>query len=346
VGCDKESSGEAGAAAFTPPPTNVETATVLRQTLTDQFTAVGSIEANESITIVSEIDAIVMHLPFREGAPVMAGDLLIQLDDRERRAQLKRAEALREQARVTFERVDHIVKEGVGSPQDLDDAQAALHVAEADVTLARARLTKTRILAAFDGVIGTRVVSPGAFVRAGERVTTLTQLKELRVSFSVPERFSRKLRLGAEVSVTSIAFPDQAFTGRIEVIDPILDEMTRNVLVIARVANPDSTLRPGMSADLSATFSERAEALTVVSEAIFAEGDQFLVYTVGEDNTVSRVSLTLGLRLPNAVEVLSGLEAGQVVVRAGHQKLYPGAVVAPIAGESAAESDASGGGES
>jgi membrane fusion protein (multidrug efflux system) len=263
VGCDKQSADEAGAAAFTPPPTNVETATVLRQTLTDEFSAVGSIEANESIAIVSEIDAIVMHLPFREGAPVMAGDLLVQLDDRERRAQLKRAEALLEQALATFERVDHIVKEGVGSPQDLDDAQAALHVAEADVALTQARLTKTRILAAFDGVTGTREISPGAFVRAGEKVTTLTQLKELRVSFSVPERFSRKLRLGAEVSVTSIAFPEQAFTGRIEIIDPILDEMTRNVLVIAKVANPDGNLRPGMSADLSATFSERAEALTV-----------------------------------------------------------------------------------
>jgi membrane fusion protein (multidrug efflux system) len=332
MGCSSETTEEAGGTAFTPPPTIVETATVQRRTLTDQLHAVGSINASETITIVSEIDAIVTHIPFREGAAVVQGDLLVQLDDRERRAQLMRAEALREQAVATHKRVKRIVDEGVGSPQDLDDARAELQVAEAEVALARVRLTKTRILAAFDGVIGQREISPGAFLRAGEKITTLSQISELRISFSVPERFTHKLSLGAGVSVTTIAYPGKAYTGRIDVIDPTLDETTRNVLVIARVANPDGKLRPGMSANLSATLSEKADALTVVSEAIFAEGDQFLVYVVGADNTVSQVSVTLGLRLPDAVEVLSGLEAGQIVVRAGHQKLYPGAVVSPVTG--------------
>jgi membrane fusion protein (multidrug efflux system) len=304
---------------------------VAEGTVVDRFAAVGTVEAGESVTVVAEIDAVVVAIPFAEGQAVAAGALLAQLDDEQLRAEVARAEALRDQRRVTHERIRSIVEQGAGAPQDLDDAAAALKVAQADLDLARARLAKTRITAPFAGIVGSRRISPGAFLRAGDAVTDLAQISRLRITFSAPERTLGRLRRGAEVTVTTTAYPDLALRGVITVIEPQLDPGTRSARIIAEAANPESLLRPGMSADVSVVLAERPGALTVPSEAVFVEAGQALVYVVQPDSSVVRTVVELGTRLPDAVEVLSGLQAGAEVVRAGHQKLYPGAKVMPVA---------------
>jgi membrane fusion protein (multidrug efflux system) len=329
AGCGGDA-GPAGGGGFAFPPTAVEIAPVVRGTVADRFEAVGPIEAGEAVTIVSEIDAAVVSLPFREGDPIRKGDLVAQLDDAELRAELARTEALSDQQRISYERVKFVVESNAGAAQDLDDAQAALKVAEANVDLARARLAKTRVTAPFDGVIGSRKVSPGKFLRAGEAITELAAIREIKVTFSAPERYLRKLARGARVSVSTTAYPGYELTGTIDVVEPVLDPATRSVRVVARVSNPEGRFRPGMSADVSAILDERAGALTIPSEAVFAEGDQFLAYVVGADSTVTKARLSLGTRLADVVEVLEGLEPGMSVVRAGHQKLFPGAKVNPV----------------
>jgi hypothetical protein len=113
-------------------------------------------------------------------------------------------------------------------------------------------------------------------------------------------------------------------------VEASLDPATRSVRIMARVTNTNGRLRPGMSADVTAVLRERANAVTVPDEAVFAEGEQFFVYSVKEDNTVARTAVTLGTRMAGAVEVLAGLEPGTRVVRAGHQKLFEGAKVMPV----------------
>jgi len=328
-GCGGEQA-EGGAGGFQFPPTTVEVASVEAGAIRDVFETVGTIEAVETVTLVSEIDAAVIELPFREGDEITKGSLIARLDDAELAADLARAEAVREQRAASHERIRRVVEQNAGSAQDLDDAGSALKVAEADVALARARLAKTRILAPFDGIVGPREVSPGAFVRAGQPIARLAQISQLEVVFSVPERYSADLVRGAEVKVSTPAFPGRELEGRVYVVDPILDPRTRNVRVIARVPNPGNRVRPGMSANVEATLAAREHALTIPSEAVFAEGDQFLAYVVQPDSSVARANLKLGRRLADRVEVLEGVEAGATVVRAGHQKLFPGAKVAPV----------------
>ena len=108
--------------------------------------------------------------------------------------------------------------------------------------------------------------------------------------------------------------------GKIDVIDPVLDEATRSANVIARVPNPGNRFRPGMSANVSAVLSERMNALTIPSEAVFAEGTQMFVYVVGPDSSVARTPVKLGTRLADVVEVVEGLKEGDRIVRAGHQR--------------------------
>jgi membrane fusion protein (multidrug efflux system) len=100
---------------------------------------------------------------------------------------------------------------------------------------------------------------------------------------------------------------------------------------VAEVKNVGGRLRPGMSADVNVRLTERGGALTVPDEAVLAEGDQTFVYKVGPDSSVSRVPVVLGARMSAQVEVKSGLVAGDRVVRAGHQKIFPGAKVMPVA---------------
>jgi membrane fusion protein (multidrug efflux system) len=315
---------------FKMPPMPVETATVTRETVADRFVTVGTLEAVDQIVVVTEIDAQVIALPFREGGEIRRGGLIAQLDDVQLRAESARAEALRDQRRAALQRVQLVVEQGAGSPQDLDDAQAALKVAEADLTLARARLGKTRVTAPFDGTLGARRVSVGHYLRAGDAITELAGLTELRVRFTAPELYLAKLRQGAPVAVSTPAFPDAMLQGEIEVVEPVVDAGTRSVRIVARLANPGSLLRPGMSADVTVVLSERLDALVVPSEAIFAQGEQQLVYVIKADSTVAPAPLTLGLRQAASVEVLGGLAAGDLVVRTGHQKLFPGAKVLPL----------------
>jgi membrane fusion protein, multidrug efflux system len=329
---------------FSMPPMPVEVSKVVVQTVSDKFEALGTIEAIEAITVVAEIDATIKHLPFKEGGFVRRRELIAQLDDAQLAAEVARAEALRAQSKSTFERVKRVVDQGAGAPQDLDDAAAGLKVADANLALAQARFAKTRITAPFDGMIGSRRVSVGTFLRSGQIITELANIDEIRVTFSAPERFLERLRQGARVTVSSPAFPGRQLDGRIAVVEPTIDPITRSARIVARVQNIGRTFRPGMSANVSAVLSERPAALTIPNEAVFGSGSQSFVFVVKPDSTVSRVPLALGTRFADIVEVLDGLQPGMVVVRAGHQKLFEGGKVAPIASDRAAPSTKPAGG--
>ena len=328
AGCGGGENQSGGAFSF--PPTAIETATVEMRAVTDVFEAVGTLEAGESVTVVAEIDGVLMRLPFREGSRVNRGALLAKLDDAQLTAERERAAALLAQTQATYDRVKEVVDLGAGAPQDLDDASAALKVAQSNLALAETRLAKTRVVAPFSGYVGARRVSAGTFLRAGQEITDLAQILTLRVNFSVPERYLPQLAPGARVTVTTTAYPDQSLEGTIRVVEPLLDPETRSAQVVAVVENPGGLLRPGMSANISAVLSIRENSMTVPSEAIFVDGTQPFVFVVNQDSTVSRTALTLGTRFADVVEVSSGLAPGTIVVRAGHQKLFEGARVVPV----------------
>lgn len=328
IGCSQQQGG-----GFEPPPTPVELADVQTVTVTDKFEAVGTVAAGEAITVVSEVDAVVTALPFIEGKEIDSGGLIALMDDQQIKAAFQSAEATRDQAQSAYDRAKSMLSAGAVSKQAMDDATANLKVAEAAYEQARVRLSKCQIRAPFSGVIGPRLVSPGAFLRSGfslaTPITTLTQISRLKVMFTAPEKIYPRLTRGSEITVTTPAYPDAKLIGKIDVIDPIVDSLTRSVRVIARVSNPDRKFRPGMSATVSAVLGERPNSLTIPDEAVFAEGNQAFVFEVQPDNSVMRKPVILGSREAGTVEVVSGLTSGAKVVRAGHQKLYDGAKVMP-----------------
>lgn len=328
------SCGRGGHPGYAMPPVPVEVADVSGRTVTDRFRALGTIEAQEIVKVVNELNAVVREMPFTEGQSVERGALLARLDDDEIGAEALRAEALRDQARTNHARVRQLSEQKAASEQELDDASAALKVAEANYEVAKARLGKTRIRSPLTGMVGRRLVSPGAFLRTGEAITEVAAVDVVKINFSAPERYVGLLQRGSPVLVTTAAYPGVEFHGRISVVDPILDPESRTVQLVADIPNPGRRLRPGMSADVSATLSERAHALTVPDEAVFAQGDSNYVFVVRADSTVGRRAVVLGARDSSRAEVLHGLNDGDVVVKAGHQKLYEGAHVMPLSSAS------------
>jgi len=325
--CSRQTEARSG---FSLPPMPVEIARATVQKVTDRFEAVGSIEANESITVVSEIDGVIKSLPFREGTYIRQGELIALLDDDQLGAELARAEALHAQSHVLYDRVKAVVDQKAGTPQDLDDAAAGLKVADANRSMAKARFAKTRILAPFSGIIGARKVSIGTFLRAGQPIADLANIDDIRVNFSAPERLLPGLARGAGVTVSTTAYPGTALEGKIIAIEPVLDPTTRSARIVARVPNAGRKLRPGMSANIAAVLSERDSAITIPNQAVFANGNQSFVFMVKPDSSVELVPLQLGTRMADVVEVVGGLAPGVTVVQAGHQKLGPGAKVIPI----------------
>lgn len=325
--CSDQSSGEG---QFSMPPMPVEVAEVKMQVVSEKFEAVGTIEAIEEITVVSEINAAVVDLPFIEGSQINKGELIAQLDDSQIAAEVLSAEALYAQSLATYNRIKKVVEQKAGTPQDLDDALASLKVAEANLKLAQARLDKTKIVAPFSGMIGSRKVSVGSFLRTGDAITELANLNEIRVNFSAPERFLSELKRGSEVIVYSPVYPGHEVKGRIIAIEPIIDSDTRTARIVAKVQNPGQKFRPGMSANVSVILSQRQEALTIPTEAVFANGNQSFVYIVNTDSTVAPAPVTLGLQLSDIVEISTGLQQGMKIITAGHQKLFPGAKVIPV----------------
>jgi len=316
------------------PPMPAEVVSVKMRKMTDTFEAVGTIEAIEEITVVSEIDAVIKSLPFKEGSFIKQGNLIAQLDDAQLTAEFARTEALYEQSEANYNRIKILSEKDLSSTQELDDAFAALKVAEANLEFTKARLSKTKILVPFDGIIGTRKVNVGDFIRAGQEITQLANLNNLRVLFSVPERFLGELKTNSSIVIFSSVFPGYEVEGKIIAIEPILNSETRNVNVVGYLKNPGQKFRSGMSANIIVALSERPNALTIPNQAVFASGDQSFVYVVQKDSSVTQVPVTLGLQLADVVEVVNGLQNDMQVVQAGHQKLFPGAKIIPVVMES------------
>lgn len=325
----------APSAGQTPPPITVRAVEVKRTTLREEVGAVGTLLANESVVIRPEVDGRISEIHFSEGQSVKRGDKLVSLDASEIEAQLAAVEAEVTLNRNRFQRAQELREKNFISAQALDEARENLNQSLARQAEIKARLGKMVIRAPFDGVVGLRQVSPGAYVNKGQDIARLEGIGTLKLDFRVPEVFLSRLRVGQEVTVAVDAYPNEQFKGRIYAIEPAVDEQTRSVLLRALVPNPGVRLKPGMFARVNLTLGTRENALVVPEEAIMPRGQDFFVFKVVEGRAVlARVEL--GLRRPGQVEVLSGLAPGELVVTDGHQRIRDGAPVALLGSRPAA----------
>lgn len=310
----------------TPPPTPVKAVAAKLAPAIEEATAVGTLRADEAITVRPEIAGRIAEFRFNEGQNVQRGAVLLRLDQSELAAVLasSKAQAGLDQQRLV--RAEDMFRKGFIAQQALDEQRASHQRALAKQQEDEAKLAKTEIRAAFPGVMGLRQVSEGAYVAAGTDVVRLEKIDQLKLDFRVPEIYVGKLKPGQAVRVQLDAYGEQNFGGAVYAIEPAVDEATRTVVVRARVANPELKLRPGMFARVQAQLGVREKAVWIPEAAIVPRGQESFLYRI-VDGRVELLKVVTGLRKVGEVEILKGLAAGDMVVTEGNQRIGPGSPV-------------------
>jgi len=318
---DRASVGSSGP----PRETAVIAAPIRYASFDNEVEALGTARANESINVTAETAKIVTAIRFEEGEQVSRGDVLVELDAAEARADLAIAEAALKDSRSQFARSRELFATKALSEAQLDQLEATLVANEARVAAARARLDDTIVRAPFAGRVGLRRISVGSLVSPGETITTLDDLSVIKLDFSVPEVFLATLRPGMEIRAVSPAYPEEVFTGKVASIDSRVDPVSRSVTVRARLDNREGRLKPGMFMTVNLVKGE-GRALMLPEQAIVPENDDRFVFRVVDGKAV-KTQVETGRRRPGEVEVVTGLDEGDVVVVEGTIKLRDGAPV-------------------
>lgn len=303
-------------------PLRVDAVTVVPRPLAETVVSTGTLRADEGVELQAETNGKIVSINFSEGARVSRGDLLLKLNDAELRATLQRAAYRRELAEIKERRLAKLLETRSVNQQDYDVALSELSVQRAEVALVEAQLAKLEIRAPFDGIVGLRFVSEGAFVNATTRVATLQRLDNLKIDFSVPEKYAGRIRAGSPIAFT-VAGGEQKWRGEIYAFDPRIDVTTRTVLIRALCPNPEARLLPGAFANVEVVLDQVKDAIVVPAVAVVPGLSEKNVFVISDGKAVRRAVET-GLRTESVVHILSGLQPGEIVITSGLQQMRAG----------------------
>jgi membrane fusion protein (multidrug efflux system) len=295
------------------------------RTLADLVSSTGTLLATESVELQAEVGGKITAINFVEGTRVRKGALLVKLNDADLQARRLAAAHQVALAERRERRVAELLTQGFVIPDDHDAALSELNVRRAELALMDAQIAETEIRAPFDGVAGLRYVSEGAVVNATTKIATLQRIDALKIDFAVPEKYLDRIRIGAPTSFT-VAGRSERYTGSVYAYDPRIDAETRTLLIRALCPNPGEELLPGSFANVELTLGETEQALLVPAEALIPDFEAAFVFVV-VDGRAERREVRTGTRTASRVQILAGLDAGDVVVTSGLPQLKHGSPV-------------------
>ena len=308
------------------PPLRVNAVTVKPQLFSETITASGTLRAEEGVDLQVEVSGKVVAINFQEGSSVKKGDLLLKINDSELQAALARATYRKQIVELKEARLAPLLKNGGVPQQDYDAVLNDLNVQKAEIDLINAQIAKSEVRAPFDGSIGLRFVSEGAFItatsNAATRIATLQAIQNLKVDFNVPERYASRIKVGTPI-LFSVVGDGTKYRGAIYAIEPRIDIATRTVLLRALCPNPGAALFPGAFASVEFPLTNIENAILVPSVAVVSGLNEKNVFVVN-DGKVSKRKVEIGTRTESQVHILTGLAPGDQVVVSALQQMRPG----------------------
>ena len=318
-----------------------------------EVTAIGNVQSMATVMVKSRIDGEIAQVHFEEGQDVKAGDLLFSLDDRVARAQLQQSEANLERDRAQLRRFQlevarqtGLANRGIAPAQKLEDVttsqavfEATVRASEAALETARVNLNFTTIRAPITGRTGSVALKQGNVVKAVDTLptvmplVTITQLRPIYVTFTVPERHLGDLRAALAsgrlpVVVTTPSSPQSPIAGQLTFIDNQVDAATGTISLKATFANDDARLWPGQFVNVTVTLGVQANALAVPSAAIQVGQNGPYAFVIKPDSTVELRLIRVDRTVANKSVIAEGLAAGERVVVDGQLRLTNGTRVA------------------
>jgi membrane fusion protein (multidrug efflux system) len=315
------------------PATPVIVAEARVMPVAERVEALGTLRANESVSITSNVTETISAVHFDDGQRVKEGDLLVEMTSAEEHALLEEGQARAAEAERQYDRVRSLARQRSASESLLDERKRDLDTARAALVAIESRLADRLVKAPFSGVLGLRNISRGALVEPGDLITTLDDDSVMKLDFTVPSVFLSSLKPGLRIEAQSRAYGERVFDGVVRGVDSRIDPVTRSVTVRALLPNPERALRPGLLMQVQLLIDPR-DAVVVPEAALMQQGqDHFVALLVDGDDglTVERKQVEIGTRQPGVVEIRSGLAAGNRVVTEGQDKARPGQPVKVLA---------------
>jgi membrane fusion protein (multidrug efflux system) len=310
-------------------PTSVVVSPVQTKNFIDEVEALGTLRANESVSLASSVTELVTAIYFTDGQRVTKDMVLVEMDAAEEFAILAEEQSRLDEAEQQLARARPLARSGAGSKAVLDQRQREVDTAKARITAIQSRIGQRRIRAPFDGVLGLRNISVGALAQPGTIVATIDDDSIMKLDFSVPSVFLSTLAPGVAITAKARAFENQFFNGTISSIDSRVDPITRSIQVRALIENPDQILKPGILMQIVVSKNPR-DVMVLPEEALIADGDKSFVYVAEEAEEGLRAAkrvLEIGARRKGEVEVLAGLNVGDRVITHGNLKMRPNAPI-------------------
>lgn len=304
-------------------PVNVEVETVEFGPISKRILTVGHLSANASVVIKSEVNNRITKILFQEGSQVNKGDILIEFANEDAKAEVKQAKGELELREADFKRIEALHQKGVESQRKFDESRAGLKIAEAKLEAANARFDKTQIRAPFSGTIGIVDIQEGSFVQAGQELVKLVDTTPIKVEFRVPEQNVHDVGSGQKVEIRVNSFKKKTFEGKVEAVDSAVEAKSHSLLLRATIPNDHEQLKPGMFADVSLVIGEKNDAIVIDESALERQGEIEFVWIVMNGKTYQKRVLT-GTRENGRIEIVAGLQPGDMVVIAGQLRLVNG----------------------
>ncbi|HTF98445.1 MAG TPA: efflux RND transporter periplasmic adaptor subunit [Cellvibrio sp.] len=305
----------------------VQTASI--KSLTTSIEALGTLRANESISLTSNETKKITRINFEDGQRVNKSQVLVEMTSREESALLEEARFNADEAKKQLDRVRQLAKSGAAAQSLLDQRIREYEAARARYNATESRLKDLILLAPFSGIVGLREVSVGALVSPGDQITTLNDDSVMKLDFTVPAIYLRSLSLNLPIVARSRDLDGREFTGTVYSIDNQIDEITRSIKVRALLDNKNHELKQGMLMLVDLRAGAR-DAVVISESALVPLGSNNFVFVVVEEQgktIVQRRQVTIGERLAGSVEILKGVDAGDKLVTHGLQKVRPGQAV-------------------
>ncbi len=304
---------------------NVDGIVVKTSDFSSNLEITGSIEANEAVTLRSEVAGLVTAINFKEGSNVSKGTVLVKINDRDIQAQLKEAITRQNLSASNENRAKQLLEKGAISQEEYDTSQAELQTLKSQVQLIRAQLAKTTIIAPFSGKIGLRNISVGEYLTPSTVIANLLSTNPVKIGFSIPEKYVSQLKTNSSISF-NIDGNNKTYTGKVFAIEPGINEQTRTLQIKALAPNANNELLPGSFAKIKLSLSVIKDAMLIPTEAVIPVLKGKVVY-VTKNGKAQQVPIETGTRTADKILVLSGLNVGDTVLTTGAMALKPDAAV-------------------
>ncbi len=288
----------------------------------DNLSLSGSLEANEQIDIRSEVSGMVESINFQEGSKVAKGQVLLQVNDVELRAQLSKVKTARQLAAENERRAKLLLEKQAISQEEYDISSADFQSANAESELISAQLSKTTIRAPFSGTIGLRSISTGTYVTPATPIAKLVNTSQLKLTFSIPEKYASRMKVNNSLTFTTSDSREE-HTAKIYAIEPEVEVASRTLRMRAITENPEGKLYPGTFANVNLPLEMISDALLVPTEALIPIQNGKVIF-IAENGMAREVEVETGARNDSTVRILSGLQAGDTILTSGVMTLRNG----------------------